>query len=52
MNLDDVLYVPSLKKNLPSVAGLEGKGYKVLFMDKKVLWEKDEKLSSAVQIGV
>ena len=52
-HIDDVLYVPGLKKNLLSVVGLEDKGYIVLFMDKKVLlWEKDEDLSSTVQIGV
>ena len=50
---DDVLYVPALKKNLLSVASLEDKGFRVLFMDKKVLlWAKDEDLSSTVQIGV
>ena len=49
----DVLYLPGLKNNLLFVAGLEGKGFRVLFMDKKVLlWAKDEELSSAVQIGV
>ena len=43
LHIDDVLYVPGLKKNLLSVAGLEYKGYKVLFMDKKVLlWAKNE----------
>ena len=53
LHIDDVLYFPGLKKNLHSIAGLEDKGYKVLFMDKKVLlWAKNEKLSSAIQIGV
>ena len=32
MHIDDVLYVPGLKKNLLSVAGLENKGYRVLFV--------------------
>ena len=42
-----------MKKKLLSVAGLEDKGYRVLFMDKKVLlWAKNEKLSSTVAIGV
>ena len=42
-----------MKKNLLSIAGLEDKGYKILFIDKKVLiWAKDEDLSSAVQIRV
>ena len=53
LHIDDVLYVPSLKKNLLFVVGLADKGYRVLFMDKKVLlWAKNEKLSSAIQIGV
>ena len=53
LHIDDVLYVLCLKKKLVSVAGLEDKGYRVLFMDKKVLlWAKNEKLSSVVQIGV
>ena len=53
LHIDDVLYVLGLKKKLLSVVGLEDKGYRVLFMDKKVvLWAKDEDLISAVQIGV
>ena len=53
LHIYDVLYVLGLKKNLLSVSSLKDKGYIVLFMDKKVLlWEKNEKLSSAVQIGV
>ena len=53
LHIDDILYVPGLKKNLLSVAGLEDKGYRVLFMDKKFFqWAKDTDLSSTVQIGV
>ena len=53
LHVDDILYVPGLKKNLLSVAGLEDKGHIVLFMDKKVfLWAKDTDLDLAVQIGV
>ena len=37
LHIEDILYVPGLKKNLLSVAGLEDKGYQVIFMDKKVL---------------
>ena len=45
LHIDDILYVPGLKKNLLSVAGLEDKGYKVLFIDNKVLlWENNENL--------
>ena len=32
LHIDDVLYVPGLNKNLLFVAGLEDKGYKVLFV--------------------
>ena len=53
LHIDDVLYVPGLKKNILSIVGLEDKGYRVLFMDKKVLLcKKNENLSSAAQIGV
>ena len=53
LHVDDILYVPGLKKNLLYVVGLEDKGHKVLFMDKKVfLWEKDTDLDSAIQIRV
>ena len=53
LHIDDILYVPSLKKNLLSIVGLEDKGHRVLFMDKKVfLWAKDANLESTVQIGV
>ena len=53
LHIENILYVPGLKKNLLSVVGLEDKSFRVLFMDKKVLlWEKNEDLSSAVQIGV
>jgi hypothetical protein len=47
------VYVPSLKKNLISVAVLEDKGYRVIFMDKKaLLWSKNQELSSAIVVGV
>ena len=53
LHIDDILYVPGLKKNLLFVAGLEDKGYRVPFMDKKVyLWEKDTDLDTIVHIGV
>ena len=53
LHIEDILYVPGLKKNLLFVASLEDKGYKFLFMDKKVLlWAKNEKLSSSESIGV
>ena len=49
LHVDDILYVPSLKKNMLFVASLEDKGHRVLFMDKNVfLWEKDIDLDSTV----
>ena len=43
LHLEEVLYVPGLKKNLISVAVLESKGYIVLFMEGKAfMWAKDE----------
>lgn len=53
LHLEEVLYVPGLKKNLISVAVLENKGYRVLFMDgKPLLWARDEDLSSVLVIGI
>ena len=46
LHIDNVLYVHGLNKNLLFVASLEDKGLRVL------LWEKDEDLSSAIQIVV
>jgi hypothetical protein len=47
------MYVSGLKKNLISVAVLEDKGYRVIFMDKKaLLWPKNQELSSTIVIGV
>ena len=53
LHLEEVLYVPGLKKNLNSSAVLESKGYRVLFMEgKPFLWEKDEDLGSALVIVI
>ena len=52
MHLGEVLYVPRLKKNLISVAVLESKGYRVVFMEgKALLWSKGKELNSALVIG-
>lgn len=37
LHLNNILYVPSLKKNLPSISCLEDKGDRVAFVDGKVL---------------
>jgi hypothetical protein len=47
LHVDEVLYVPGLKKNLLSVATFEDKGYWVIFKDRKaLLWAKGSHLST------
>jgi hypothetical protein len=47
LHVDEVLYVPGIKKNLLSVATLEDKGYWVIFKDMKALiWDKGSHLST------
>eukprot|EP00253_Pinus_taeda_P006397 PITA_06397 len=42
IHLQDVLYVPDLKKNLVSISAMEDKGYKVTFSDGKVrIWKNN-----------
>eukprot|EP00253_Pinus_taeda_P017499 PITA_17499 len=44
IHLQDVLYVPDLKKNLVSISAMEDKGYKVAFSDGKVrVWKNNIK---------
>ena len=50
--MENILYVPGLKKNLISVSALEDKGYTVGFSKGQVLvWEEDSTMDSAVAIG-
>jgi hypothetical protein len=50
LHVDEVLYVPGLKKNLLSVATLEDKG--VIFKDMKaLLWAKGSHLSTTKPLG-
>jgi len=50
IRLQDVLYVPNLKKNLVSISAMEDKGFKVAFVDGNVLiWKKNFK--EALSIG-
>jgi hypothetical protein len=52
LHVDEVLYVPWLRKNLLSVATLEDKGYWVIFKDMKALmWAKGSHLSTTEHIG-
>jgi len=44
IHLQEVLYVPDLKKNLVSISAMEDKGYKVAFIDGKVrVWKRNFK---------
>jgi hypothetical protein len=52
LKMKDILYVPSLKKNLLSISALEKKGYRVAFIDGEVLmWAKGETINEAIIIG-
>ena len=53
LKMKDVLYVPSLKKNLLSISGLEKKGFRVAFVDGQVLmWPRGKTIDDAIVIGV
>lgn len=53
LHINDILYVPGLKRNLLSVGVLEDKGYEVIFKQGKTyLWDKDKDLDSVEVIGV
>ena len=50
LHLQDVLYVPNLKKNLVYISAMQDKGFNVAFTDGKVLmWKKTFK--EAISIG-
>jgi hypothetical protein len=53
LQLSEVLYVPRMKRNIVSIFALEDKGYKVTFLEGKVLaWHKNSHMDSARVIGV
>ena len=53
MKMKDVKYVPRLKKNILSILALDKKGFRVSFVDGKVLmWTKGKTIDDAVEIGV
>jgi hypothetical protein len=53
MKMKEVLYVPGLQKNLLSISTLDEKGYRVEFIDGKVLmWPRGNTFDDAVVIGV
>lgn len=53
IQLSNILYVPSLKKNLLSISCLEDKGNRIDFVDSKVLvWGKDSRIHNGRVIGI
>jgi hypothetical protein len=53
LHINDILYVPGLKKNLLSTSALEDKGFRVAFVDGRVLvWSKNSNIDSTRVIGV
>ena len=53
INVEEILYVLGLKKNVISVTVLEDKGYSVTFSKGKVLiWSKGRSINSTIVIGV
>ena len=53
LHLEEILYVPGLKKNLLSVGVLEDKGYTVAFTKgKAIMWPLGGDMSLAIEIGV
>jgi hypothetical protein len=53
LKLEEVLYVPGMKKNLVSISALEDKCYKITFLEGRVLaWHKDSHISSSKEINV
>jgi hypothetical protein len=52
-HVEEIIYVPGLKKNIISVAVLESKGYTIAFSKGKALmWHSNESMSSTMIIGV
>ena len=50
--MQDVLFVPSLTKNLLSISALDAKGMRVAFIDGQVImWPKGKTINDAVVIG-
>lgn len=53
LQLNDVLFVPGIKRNLVSISALEDKGYQVAFSEGKVLlWTKNSNIKTGRVIGV
>ena len=52
MKMQDVLFVPGLKKNLLSISALDAKGMRFSFIDGQVImWPKGKTINDVVVIG-
>ena len=52
LKMKDILYVPQMKKNIPSISALDENGMRVAFVDGQVLmWPKGKKIVDATMIG-
>ena len=52
MKMKNVLFLPRLKKNLPSISTFDEKGMRVAFVDGQVLmWPKGKTFNDAIVIG-
>ena len=52
LTMNEVLFVPGLKKNLLSISALDEKGMRVAFIDGQVImWPKGKTIDDAVVIG-
>ena len=52
MKMQDVFFVPGLKKNLLSISALDAKGMRVAFIDGQVImWPKGKTINDPVVIG-
>ena len=52
MKMQDVLFVPGLKKNILSISALDAKGMRVSFVDGQVLmWSRGKTIDDAIVIG-
>ena len=53
LQLENVLYVPRIKRNLVSILGLSDQGYQITFQEDKVLsWPKKGNIKKFVPIGI
>ena len=52
IELTKVLYVPSIKRNLLSISSLEAEGFRVTFIEGKVLaWPKNSNIKNAYNLS-